>query len=43
LPSAPPSTMTSAAGAGSVDAQHSRGDNSVAVSGEASGSASRTE
>ena len=42
-PSAPPSTMTSATGAGSVDAQHSRGDNSVAVSGEASGSASRTE
>jgi hypothetical protein len=43
LPSAPPSTMSSATGAGSVDAQHSRGDNSVAVSGEASGSASRTE
>jgi hypothetical protein len=35
--------MTSAAGAGSIDAQHSRGDNSVAVSGEASGSASQTE
>jgi hypothetical protein len=35
--------MTSATGAGSVDAQHSRGDNAVAVSGEASGSASRTE
>ena len=43
LPSAPPSTMTSATGAGSVDAQHSRGDNSVAVSGDASGSVSRTE
>jgi hypothetical protein len=42
-PSAPPSMMTSAAGAGNVDAQHSRGDNSVAVSGEASGSASRTQ
>jgi hypothetical protein len=38
-----PSVMTSAAGAGSIDAQHSRGDNSVAVSGEAGGSASRTE
>jgi hypothetical protein len=43
LPSAPPSTMTSATDAGSVDAQHRRGDNSVVVSGEASGSASRTE
>jgi hypothetical protein len=42
-PSAPASTMTSATGAGSVDAQHSSGDNSVAVSGEASGSASRTQ
>jgi hypothetical protein len=42
-PSAPPSTMTSATGAGSVDAQHSRGDNSVAVSGDASGSASRAQ
>jgi hypothetical protein len=41
-PSAPPAAMTSAAGAGSIDAQHSRGDNSVAVSGEASGSDSRT-
>jgi hypothetical protein len=35
--------MTSATGAGGIDAQHSRGDNSVAVSGEGSGSASRTE
>lgn len=42
-PSAPPPVMTSATGAGGIDAQHSRGDNSVAVSGEASGSASRTE
>jgi hypothetical protein len=42
-PSAPPPTMTSATGAGSVDAQHSRGDNSVAVSGDTSGSVSRTE
>jgi hypothetical protein len=42
-PSAPPPTMTSATGAGSVDAQHSRGDNSVAVSGDASGSAARTQ
>jgi hypothetical protein len=41
--SAPPSVMTSAMGAGSVDAQHSRGDNSVAVSGDATGGASRTE
>jgi hypothetical protein len=42
-PNARPPTMTSATGAGSVDAQHSRGDNSVAVSGDASGSVSRTE
>jgi hypothetical protein len=42
-PSAPPAAMTSATGAGSVDAQHSRGDNSVAVSGGTSGSVSRTE
>ena len=42
-PSVPPAAVTSATGAGSVDAQHSRGDNSVAVSGEASGSASRTQ
>ncbi len=42
-PSAPSSVMTGATGAGGIDAQHSRGDNSVAVSGEASGSASRTE
>jgi trimeric autotransporter adhesin len=40
---APPSVMTSAAGAGSIDAQHLRSDNSVAVSGAASGSASRTQ
>ena len=42
-PSPPPSVTTSATGAGGIEAQHSRGDNSVAVSGEASGSASRTE
>jgi hypothetical protein len=35
--------MASAAGGGSVDAQHARGDNSVAVSGGASGSASGTQ
>jgi hypothetical protein len=38
-----PSSVTSAAGAGNVDAQSSRSDNSIAVSGEASGSASRTQ
>jgi len=42
-PSAPSSVMTSATGAGGIDAQHSRGDNSVAVSGEGSAGASRTE
>jgi hypothetical protein len=42
-PSAPAPTMTSATGAGGVDAQHSRGDRSVAVSGDASGSVSRTQ
>jgi hypothetical protein len=42
-PSAPPSVTTSATGAGGIDAQHSRGDNSVAVSGEGSAGASRTE
>jgi hypothetical protein len=38
----PPSTV-SAMGAGSMDAQSSRGDNSVAVSGEGSESAARTQ
>ena len=42
-PSAPSSVMTSATGAGGIDAQRSRGDNSVAVSGEGSAGASRTE
>ena len=40
---APPAAMTNGTGAGSIDAQHSRGEDSVAVSGEASGSASRTQ
>jgi hypothetical protein len=42
-PSAPSSVMTSATGSGGIDAQHSRGDNSVAVSGGGSAGASRTE